>query len=96
MVIHHKAFITLSKCIKHIPVDVPNDRAHVMFLIDSIRTIDPTVLAVIAAVQQDNADNRVNFENAFAYLVPACLVAAKAAKKGSVTFDMSVCHVRQD
>ena len=57
---------------------------------DSIKTTDPTVLAALAAIRQDEIDKRVNFENSFAYLVPVCPVAAKAAKKTKVSFDVNV------
>jgi hypothetical protein len=33
---------------------------------DLLKTVDPTVLAAIAAVRQDEADKRVSFENTFA------------------------------
>jgi hypothetical protein len=57
---------------------------------DSIKTTDPTVLAALAAIHQDELDKRVNFENLFAYLVPVCPVAAKATKKTKVSFDVNV------
>ncbi len=58
---------------------------------DSIKTTDPTVLAALAAICQDELDKRVNFENLFAYLVPVCPVAAKeATKKTKVSFDVNV------
>jgi hypothetical protein len=44
----------------------------------------------MAAVRQDDADKRVNFENAFTFLAPSCPVIAKAAKKGRVTFEANV------
>jgi hypothetical protein len=80
MGLHWKAFITLSECAEHIPVEVPNDCAHVTYLLDSFTTIDPPVLAAIAAVCQDDANKRVNFENVFTFLAPTCPVAAKTAK----------------
>jgi hypothetical protein len=57
---------------------------------DSIKTTDPTVLVALAATCQDELDKRVNFENSFAYFVPVCPVAAKAAKKTKVPFDANV------
>jgi hypothetical protein len=81
----------MTECAEHIPVDVPNERARVTYLIDSLKTVDPTVLAAIAAIHQDKADKRVHFENAFSYLVPVCPVAAKAAKKtGKVSFGAEI------
>ena len=88
---HRHAWITLTECAEHIPVDVPNDHARVTYLMDLLKTVDPTVFAAIKAVRQDEADKRVNFENMFAYLVPVCPVTAKTAKKtGKVAFDPSV------
>ena len=81
MGMHRTAWITMTECAEHIPVDVPNDRARVTYLMDSIKTVDPQVLAAIAAVHQDEADKRVHFEHTFAYLVPVCPVTAKASKK---------------
>ncbi len=51
---------------------------------------DPTVLAALAAIHQDELNKCVNFENSFAYLVPVCPVAAKAAKKTKVSFNANV------
>ena len=87
---HQKAFINLSECAEQIPVDVPNERAQVTYLLDSLRTTDPNVLAAMAAVRQDEGDKRVNFESSFTFLAPTCPVTAKVAKKGRVSFDANV------
>jgi hypothetical protein len=88
--LHWKTFITLSECAEHIPVEVPNDCARVTYLLDLFTTIDPSVLAAIAAVCQDDANKRVNFENAFTFLAPTCPITEKAAKKGRVLFDANI------
>ena len=90
MGLHRKAFITLSECAEHIPVEVPNDCTCVTYLLDLLTTIDPSVLAAIAAVCQDDANKQVNFENVFTFLAPTCPVAAKAAKKERILFDANV------
>ncbi len=91
MGMHRLAWVTLTECAKHIPVEVANDRGRVIYLMDLLKTIGPTVLAAIAAVRQHEADKHVNFENTFAYLVPVCPVTPKTAKKtGKVAFDASV------
>jgi hypothetical protein len=91
MGMHCHAWITLTECAKHIPVDVPNDCARVTYLMDLLKTVDPTVLAAIAAVHQNEADKCDNFKNRFAYLVPVCPVTAKTAKKtGKVAFNACV------
>jgi hypothetical protein len=38
---------------------------------DSIKMTDPTVMAALAAIRQDELDKSVNFENSFASL-PCC------------------------
>jgi hypothetical protein len=90
MGLHWKAFITLSECAEHIPIEVPNDCARVTYLLDLFTTIDPSVFAAIAAVHQDDANKQINFENAFTFLAPTWPVAAKAAKKGRVSFEANV------
>ena len=87
---HRQAFITLTECAEHIPVDVPNERARVTYLMESINSVDPTVLAALAAVRQDETGKRLNFEATFAYLVVICPVEAKLAKKGKVTFQAGI------
>lgn len=85
MDMHRTAWIQLVDCAEHIPVEVPQGRSRVTMLLKSLDTcVDPSVLAAIAAVRQDEVDKRVNFENAVAYLAPVCPVAARQAKKGKV------------
>ncbi len=90
MGLHCKAYITLTECAEHFPVETPNDQAQVTYLLDSFKTIDPSVLAAMAAVRQDDANKRINFKNAFTFLAPSCRVVAKAAKKGRVSFEVNV------
>jgi hypothetical protein len=88
---HRQAYITLTKCAEHIPVDVPNKQSCVtQFLMELITSVNPTVLAVLAAVCQDEQDKRINFENAFVYLVLIYPIKAKLAKKGKVTFKAGI------
>jgi hypothetical protein len=90
MGLHRKAYITLTECAEHIPIEIPNDQAQVTYLLDSFKTIDPSVFAAIAAVCQNDANKRINFKNAFTFLAPSCPVLAKAAKKGRVSFEANV------
>ncbi len=55
-----------------------------------MKTIDPSVLAALAAVRHDDANKRINFKNAFTFLAPSCPLVAKAAKKGRVSFEANV------
>ncbi len=86
---HRWEWITLQDCCKYIPVEVPNSCQRVMWLINSITSIDPGVLAAIAAVCQDEVDKRVNFESAVVYLAPVCLVAAKQQRRGKLEANVS-------
>jgi hypothetical protein len=49
---HHQAFITLTECAEHLPVNVPNKHSRVTHLMESIQSTDPTILAALAAVRQ--------------------------------------------
>ena len=90
MGLHYKAYITLTECAEQIPVEISNDQAQVIYLLESVKTIDPSVLAAMAAVHQDDADKRINFENAFTFLAPSCPVLAKVKKEGRVFFEANV------
>jgi hypothetical protein len=56
MELHRKAFITFSECAEHIPIEAPNGQACVTYLLDLFMTINPSVLAAIAAVRQDDTN----------------------------------------
>ena len=71
MVAQRKAWISMQECADHVPVDVPNERAQVTYLMDSIKMTDPTVMAALAAIRQDELDKSVNFDHSFASL-PCC------------------------
>jgi hypothetical protein len=87
---HCQAYITLTKCAEHIPVDVPNKQSCVTYLMELINSVDPSVLAALAVLCQDERDKRINFKNAFAYLIVICPIKAKLAKKGKVTFQAGI------
>jgi hypothetical protein len=87
---HHQAYIRLTKCTEHILVDVPNEHSWVTYLMELINLVDPTILAALAVVCQDEQDKRIHFESACVYLVTICPVKAKLAKKGKVTFQAGI------
>ena len=72
-----KAHIQLIEAADHAPANVPNARQRVTYLLDSLKTEHPKVLACIAAVEQDETGKRVSFEDAATFLLPSCPVAAK-------------------
>jgi hypothetical protein len=90
--LHHKAYIALSEAADHVPVQIPDEQTRVTNLMDSLDMGDPTVLAVVSSVRQDDANKRVNFKAAVTFLVQSCPVATKQAKK-KVSFDASVAAV---
>jgi hypothetical protein len=87
---HCQAYITLTKCTEHIPVNVPNEHSWITYLMELINLVNPTILAAFTAVCQDEQDKMINFESAFAYLVVICPVEAKLAKRGKVTFQAGI------
>jgi hypothetical protein len=51
------------------------------FLLDSIVTENPKVLATVALIQQDTNGMRINFEDAVTFLLPTCPVKHKDKAK---------------
>jgi hypothetical protein len=67
-----KANIQLIEAAEHAPADVPNDRQRVTYLLDSLKTENPKVLACVAAIEQDELGKRVNFEDASTFPLMPC------------------------
>ena len=82
---HRSSYITLTEAAEHVPVEVPGERARVGYLIDSITSKDPEVLAGVAAVRTDEAGKRVHFEDTVTYMLPLCPVAKKQAARRQST-----------
>jgi hypothetical protein len=82
---HRKAFIQLADAKEHTPTETPNPRQRVSYLLNSMAdTVDPKVLAAMAAVELDETHMRINFEATATFLLPQCPVAAKQGKKNSL------------
>jgi hypothetical protein len=81
MGLHCKVYITLTECAEHIPVEIPNDWTQVTYLLDSFKTIDPSFLAAMAAVHQDDADRRIN-KNASLSWHPLALFLLRPQRRG--------------
>ena len=79
---HRDSYIKLVEASEHVPHECPNERTRVTYLLASITCKDPEVLAAVAAIRQDEADKRSDFENAVAYLAPVCPVHKKQSSKG--------------
>ena len=87
--VHCKAFIALGKAADHVHVQIPDERTKVTNLMDSFETVDPTVLAALSSVHQDEGCKMINFEACVTFLIQSCPVVAKQKKK-SVAFGASV------
>ena len=46
-----KAFIQLTEAAEQVPAEVPGPRQRVTYLLDSIKTVEPKVLAGMAAIE---------------------------------------------
>ena len=81
---HRKSYIALTEASAHTPTEIPNPRQRVTYVLTSIETVDPKVLAAMAAVELDETNMRINFEVMAAYMLPHCPVAAKHGKKNAL------------
>ena len=61
------------------------ERTRVTYVMDSIESKDPNVLAALASIRQDNPGMRDNFEQAAAFLLPACPIAKKGASRKGIS-----------
>ena len=59
---HHTAFIQLSEANEHVPTEVPNECTCVLYLLDSLKTENPKMLAGVAAIEQDELGKHVHFK----------------------------------
>jgi hypothetical protein len=50
---HCKACNQLTEAAEQVPAEVPGPRQRVTYLLDSIKTVDPKILAGMAAIEQD-------------------------------------------
>ena len=69
-----KAYIQLTE------TKIPGDRQRVSYLLDSMKTDNPKMLAGTAAIEQDETGKQVHFENSVTFLLPFDPVIAKNAK----------------
>jgi len=76
----HNAYIQLTEAAENIPAEVPGPRQRVTYLLDSLKTIEPKVLAGIAAIEQDELGKQINFEQSVTFLLPLCPMVDKNAK----------------
>ena len=75
-----QAYTQLLEAAEHTPAEVPNPRLCVTYLLDSLESTDPKILAGVAAIDQDMTGKRVDFEGSVTFLLPYCPVTAKSGK----------------
>ena len=67
---HRQAYVDLSEAVDHVSHQIPSERTHVSYLMNSIDSKDSEVLAGLAAIRQDGAGMRGYFESAAIFLSP--------------------------
>ena len=78
--------MALIEAADHVFHQIPSDRTRVSYLMNSIDSKDDEVLAGLAAIRQDDAGMRGDFESAAIFLPPTCPVAKKVPER-KVGFD---------
>jgi hypothetical protein len=86
---HRSSYIDMTEAKEHVAVECPNERSRVTYLLNSIESKDPDLLAAVAAIKQDEAGKRSHFEDAVAFIIPTCPVEAKHAKKAHFNASVS-------
>ena len=75
-----KVYIQLTEAAKNVPAEVPGLRQCVTYLLDSLKTIEPKVLASIDAIEQKEVGKQGSFDQLVTFLLPSCPVLAKNVK----------------
>ena len=86
---HRKAYIQLTEAAEYVPAEVPGPRQRVTYLLDSMKTVEPKVLAGMAAIEQDELGKRRDFELSVTFLLPSCPVVAKNVKAKGLGVNVS-------
>lgn len=84
-----KAYIQLVEAGEHVPAELPGGRQRVSYLLDSLKTDNPKMLAGTAAVEQDETGKRVSFEDSVAFLLQFDPVVAKNVKAKGLGVNVS-------
>ena len=83
---HRQAYVSLIEAADHVSHQIPSERTRVSYFMNSINSKDAEVLAGLAAIRQDEAGMRGNFESAAIFLSRTCPVAKKGPER-KVIFD---------
>ena len=57
-----KAYMQLTEAAENVPAEVPGPRQLVTYCLDSLKTVEPKVLAGMAAIEQDELGKQRDFE----------------------------------
>ena len=83
---HCQAYVALIEAANHLSRQTPSEQMSVSYLMNSIDSKDAEVLVGLAAIRQDEAGMRSDFESAAIFLSPTCPVAKKGPNR-KVGFD---------
>ncbi len=86
---HRKAYIQLTEAAEQVLAEVPGPRQRVTYFLDSMKTVDPKVLAGMAAIEQDELGKRRDFELSVTFLLSSCPVVAKNVKAKDLGVNVS-------
>ena len=87
---HHHDFVNLTEADTHVNHQLPNDRTRTTQFLNSINSMDPELIAAIAAIKRDNIWMRDNFEETIAFLTPCDPVARKRSTSKRPSAEISV------
>ncbi len=79
----------MTEADEQVPAEVPGPRQRVTYLLDSMKTVDPKVLAGMAAIEQDGLVKQRDFKLSVTFLLPSCPVVAKNVKTKGLGVNVS-------
>ena len=74
---HCKSYVASIEAADHVSHQIPSECTRVSYLMNIIDSKDAEVMAGLAAIRQDDAGMRGDFESATIFLPPTCPVAKK-------------------
>ena len=77
---HRQNYISMQEASEHVPVQLPNERSRVTYLLDSIECQDPYVIVGLAQIRVSDPGLRTEFEGSVTALLPNDPVIKKKGK----------------
>jgi hypothetical protein len=84
-----KAYMQLTESAENVLAEVPGPRQQVTYLLDSLKTVEPKVLAGMAAIKQDALGKQNDFVLSVTFLLPSCPVVSKNVKSQGLGANVS-------